>query len=155
MFTSLDVAAYIAQECDRHGYTYNNTKIQKLLYVAYGVMLAWQNERICDEYPRAWPYGPVFPKVFKFINQDGDIAARPNVLVGPNATNIRYVAQATVERFGMKSAKSLSTWSHATGSPWHRVVVQEDAGWNSFIPDEYIRDYFLQNVIHVQEPAHA
>lgn len=68
MFTSLDVAAYIAQECDRRGYTYNNTKIQKLLYVAYGVMLAWQNERICDEYPRAWPYGPVFPKVFKFIN---------------------------------------------------------------------------------------
>ena len=61
MFDSRDVAAYIAQECKRREIEYNNTKIQKLLYCSYGVMLAWKDERICEEYPRLWPYGPVFP----------------------------------------------------------------------------------------------
>lgn len=35
-----DVAAYIAQECVERKISYNNTKIQKLLYCVYGVMLA-------------------------------------------------------------------------------------------------------------------
>ena len=61
MFDSRDVAAYIAQECKRREIEYNNTKIQKLLYCSYGVMLAWKDERICVEYPRLWAYGPVFP----------------------------------------------------------------------------------------------
>ncbi len=63
-YDSRDVAAYIAQQCRTKGIEYNNTKIQKLLYCAYGILLAWAGEHICDEYPRAWDYGPVFPKVF-------------------------------------------------------------------------------------------
>lgn len=46
---SREIAALIAKECKKKGISYNNTKIQKLLYCCYGVMLAWKNARICDE----------------------------------------------------------------------------------------------------------
>ena len=73
-YDSRDVAAYIAQQCDVCGITYNNTKIQKLLYCAYGLHLAKDLGRICDEHPRAWNFGPVFPKVFKYIYRGSNIA---------------------------------------------------------------------------------
>lgn len=40
LFDSRDIAAYIAQQCVERKISYNNTKIQTLLYCVYGVMLA-------------------------------------------------------------------------------------------------------------------
>lgn len=145
-FDSRDVAAYIAQECSRRNLDYNNTKIQKLLYCAYGIMLAWRDDRICDEYPRLWPYGPVFPKVFKYINKGRDIAAYSfDFANGANADQKTVIAK-TLERYGNYTASALSAWSHDKDSPWARVKA-EGAGWNSFMPDEYIRDYFSEFVV--------
>ena len=72
-YNSRDIAAYIAQQLVQRGIKYDNTKIQKLLYCAYGLSLAKNLGRICDEYPRAWNYGPDFPKVFKYIHNGHDI----------------------------------------------------------------------------------
>ena len=145
-FDSRDVAAYIAQECRKRGLDYNNTKIQKLLYCAYGIMLAWLNERICDEYPRLWPYGPVFPRVFKFINKGGDIASYSLAFETSATPEQKAVISGTLDRYGKYTASALSEWSHNQDSPWARVKA-ECAGWNSFMPDEYIRDYFREHVV--------
>jgi len=146
MFDSRDVAAYIAQECIRYGITYNNTKIQKLLYCAYGIMLAWKNERICDEYPRFWPYGPVFPKVFKYISRGKNINEYSGIFASEANDEQKKVIQKTLERYGSYSAVALSNWSHSPVSPWARVK-ESGAGWNSFMPDEYIADYFKEYVL--------
>lgn len=146
MFESKDVAAYLAQECNRQNINFNNTKIQKLLYCAYGIMLAWKDERICDEYPRFWPYGPVFPKVFKYINKGNDIEAYSYVFVDNARDDQKTVISKTIERYGKYTATALSEWSHNPSSPWARVKA-EGAGWNSFMPDEYIRDYFKEYVV--------
>ena len=146
MFDSRDVAAYIAQESQRRGIEYNNTKIQKLLYCAYGVMLAWKDARICDEYPRMWPYGPVFPKVFKVIKDGQDIASW-SCDFGANASeDEKLVITKVLDKFGKFSAGALSEWSHNPNSPWSQVK-REGAGWNSFIPDEYISAYFKEYVL--------
>lgn len=58
---SREIAALIAKECKKKGISYNNTKIQKLLYCCYGVMLAWKNARICDEYPPLMAVRPCIP----------------------------------------------------------------------------------------------
>lgn len=143
---SLDVAAYIAQECQKKNIEYNNTKIQKLLYCAYGIMLAWKNERICNEYPRLWPYGPVFPRVFKYINHDNQIENYSSEFAQRATDNEKLVIEKTIERYGKYSATALSNWSHNPVSPWSRVK-EEGAPWNSFIPDEYIRAYFKEHVL--------
>ncbi len=146
MFGSKDVAAYIAQECTRRGLDYNNTKIQKLLYCAYGCLLAWKDERICDEYPRLWPYGPVFPKVFKFINKGGDIASLSSDFAKDAPDDMKLVVEKTIDKFGGYSAKALSDWSHNPMSPWSRAKA-EGATWNSFIPDDYIAEYFREHIL--------
>lgn len=149
MFDSRDVAAYIAQQCRERGIEYNNTKIQKLLYCVYGVMLAWKNERICDEYPRAWTYGPVFPKVFKWIYKGKEIAEYSKAVRDcQECSSLKTSVRRVVEVFGKFSASDLSGWTHKEGSPWWKVIKGEDsAGWNSFIPDEYIKEYFRENVL--------
>lgn len=146
MFDSRDVAAYIAQECKRREIEYNNTKIQKLLYCSYGVMLAWKDERICEEYPRLWPYGPVFPKVFKFIHEGKDIATFSTLFEDSATRDQRTVVSRVIDRYGQFSAVALSEWSHKPHSPWAKTK-DEGAPWNSFIPDNYISDYFREHVI--------
>lgn len=154
MFDSRDVAAYIAQQCDDRDIGYNNTKIQKLLYCAYGGLLAWKNVRICNEYPRVWQYGPVFPKVFSYIHKGHNIARYSEAVAAAqdeNARDVRQIVSSVLSVFGAFSASKLSAWTHRPGSPWDRVVNGDDetegAGLYGFIPDEYIKEYFARNVM--------
>lgn len=147
MFDSRDVAAYIAQQCQAKNIEYNNTKIQKLLYCAYGCLLAWKHERICDEYPRAWQYGPVFPKVFKYIYKGNDIAEYSRAVEHSDADLVKQAIDESLRVFGRYNASTLSAWTHKPGSPWDKVVNREKAGLNSFMPDEYIEKYFKEKVL--------
>ena len=148
-FNSLKVAALIAKTCQDRQLYYNNTKIQKLLYCCYGCALAELGGRLCDEYPRAWQFGPVFPRVFKYISRGGDILLKhiPGEISGKPAELIERV----VEFFGHFTAKSLSKWSHLEGSPWdeviNRLAEEPGAGLGNFIPDDLIADYFRKHVI--------
>lgn len=66
-YDSRDVAAFAARCCITEGYEHNITKIQKLVYCAYGVVLAARGIRLCDESPKAGQYGPVFPGIFRIV----------------------------------------------------------------------------------------
>lgn len=147
MFDSRDVAAYIAQQCREKGIDYNNTKLQKLLYCVYGVMLAWKGVRVCDEFPRAWTYGPVFPKVFRWIYNRKNILSYSTAVRDSGDEALKTTVRRVLEVFGGMSASDLSAWTHKEGSPWWQVVRKGEAGWNSFMPDDYIRDYFRENVL--------
>lgn len=154
MYDSRDIAAYIAQQCNGKKIDFNNTKMQKLLYCAYGCLLAWTGERICNEYPRAWKFGPVFPKVFTYIHRGNDIAEYSTAVrdaSDEDAGRIREIIGKVLEVFGDYTAGWLSAWSHKKGSPWYRAVYGDDvddgAGLNGFIPDGYIAEYFKDKVL--------
>lgn len=139
---SLVLASHIMKVCEDLGYIWNNTKIQKLMYIVYGVILAARDYRICDEYPRAWQYGPAFPRVVKAINKN-KIQAEKSLLLDEEQQD---VIVKIVNEFGKYTATELSAWSHKKGSPWD-LVVNENEGMNSFIPDDFIKVYFKENVI--------
>ena len=147
MFDSRDVAAYIAQQCREKGIEYNNTKIQKLLYCVYGVILAEFGKRICDEYPKAWPYGPVFPKVFKYIHKGENMDMYSNRLKNELSEEEKNVIDEILSFFGRYMASQLSSWSHRPGSPWSKVVEEEGTGWNVVLRDEDISKYFKGHVL--------
>lgn len=47
----------------------NKTQIHKILFFAYGIYLARYDKKLfTDDTPKAWPFGPVFPKVNRSIN---------------------------------------------------------------------------------------
>ncbi|MDR3280136.1 MAG: DUF4065 domain-containing protein [Synergistaceae bacterium] len=149
-YPSLHVASHIANICHNDGIEFNNTKIQKLMYCCYGCVLAVYNSaRICDEYPRAWTYGPVFPRVFSYINKKKDILVIGN-LNAPD--DILKLLTDVVAAFGKYTANSLSAWTHKKGSPWDIVVNDMDAP-NSIIPDDLILEYFKQNVVVMDKNA--
>ena len=64
-----DFAAYIAKLCAMKNYFVNLTKLQKLMYCVYGAVLVHSDLRICKEHPRAYPHGPVFPKLYNFAKK--------------------------------------------------------------------------------------
>lgn len=146
---SVVLAKYIVAYANEHHFGINMTKVQKLLYIAYGIYLAVKNSRLTDEHPQAWPYGPVFPATrnhllrtpFSIYTFDNTECADAEVvsLIG-----------LVFRTYGDWNAYSLSAWSHKTGSPWDRAVSSADFRWGSQIPDEYIRDYF-RNLISVKD----
>lgn len=152
-YDSLKLAAVIAKKCRDHGIYWNNTKIQKLLYCCYGCTLAKFDGRICDEYPRAWQYGPVFPRVFNYIRKGNDFREINDCGEITDNQLVDDLIEEVVKTFGVYTATSLSEWTHSKDSPWDKVVNQtsqeEGGGLNNFIPDDLIADYFKLHVVEL------
>lgn len=144
-FPSLEVASFIAKTCDEYGFSWNNTKIQKLLYCCYGCVLAAYDERICNEYPRAWQFGPVFPRVFNHIHKRRPFPQEDSLQSAPE--ELKKFLKEVIKVFGKYNAVPLSEWTHKTGSPWHTVVKEMKEGLGGFIPDAIIHDYFAKNIV--------
>jgi uncharacterized phage-associated protein len=132
---------------DNPDYEYNNTKIQKLLYVLYGFYLAEKGRRLTDEQPRLWPYGPVFVNVFNNISENGFYLK--------NTTEERFIDileeerktfDENIELFGKLKAFKLSAWSHEEGSPWSRTKKEFGEAWNVPLKDQYIEEYFKKRL---------
>lgn len=151
-FNSIDMAAHIARLCVKHNFSYNNTKIQKLLYCCYGCVLAKYGERLCDEYPRAWQYGPVFPRVFNFIHKKRNLMERDPL---PIEVELNNFLDEVIKTFGKYNAVPLSNWTHKEGSPWDTVVNKMGEGLNGFIPDDIVEEYFKTNVLVPLEENNA
>lgn len=146
---TVDLAKDIVYFCRKNGIEFNNTKIQKLLYLFIGFTLMNDVDEIkeIDELPKAWEYGPVFPKVYK--NYSKIISNIPSNYT-PSIANpkMREILEKTVKLWGRVSAGKLSDWSHKDGSPWD-VVVKNNAKCNATIPIELMYNYFSENVENV------
>lgn len=154
-YNSVVVAFYIVAWANEHKVTINLTKTQKLLYVAYGANLIVGKDRLCNEHPQAWPYGPVFPttrnKLLK-ANLAG-ITMDNELLAGVKDDNyLKQVIQFVFEGFGNKTAGQLTAWSHRANSPWEETTHMPNFKWGNEIPDAYIYQYFAQ-IINVTPQA--
>ena len=149
-YRSIELAKYIIAYANKNMYAINMTKLQKLLYIVYGTSLAIYNERIIDEHPQAWPYGPVFPttrnkllkEVFEEITFDDADVVRIK-----DDTRTKQIVAAVFRAFGRYNAGTLSAWSHQPNSPWERTTLKDGFKWGDRIDDESIRVYFDSNII--------
>ncbi len=149
-YNSVDVAQYIIAYANDNNFGINMTKLQKLLYIVYGVYIAVKNERLTNEHPQAWPFGPVFPttrnKLLKKNFYDYHLS---NTIFDKLNKDDEFVSLIALvfRTFGNKTAGYLSEWSHQTGSPWDKIRQSDKFKWGDRIPDEYIVDYFNNSVI--------
>lgn len=154
-YNSVDVALFIAAKANEAKIGINLTKIQKLLYIAYGAHLAVYNERLLNEHPQAWPYGPVFPttrkKIMNLDLDDEKISDSKFKKLGfINDTMLNSLIDFVFRGFAKKTAAQLTIWSHQPNSPWDEVTRQENFKWGQQIPDILIRDYF-KKIININE----
>lgn len=145
-YKSTVLARYIIAYANEHNYGINMTKLQKLLYITYGVYLAVKGERLTDEHPQAWPYGPVFPTtrnrllkipfdVISLHNEEQDIT-----------DDVKSCVKLVFDTYGNFNAGTLSVWSHQSGSPWELTTKREGFKWGDRILDEDIKEYFASMI---------
>lgn len=144
-YNSVLIARYIIALSNDKGIAINMTKVQKLLYIAYGVFLAVRNQRLLNEHPQAWPYGPVFPTTRnKLLHVDFYSISLFDEEFDPLKADVELnsLLDSVLNSFGNWTASQLTTWSHQDGSPWENTTLQEDFTWGNVIPDELIQGYF-------------
>ncbi|WP_166786361.1 Panacea domain-containing protein [Dysgonomonas capnocytophagoides] len=119
--------------------------MQKLLYMVYGIYLSTTDEKLfTDDSPKAWPFGPVFPRVNKYFTP-GLIPSAADLSVSKIENNpiVFDIINSVVKQFHNKSAASLSHWSHEENGPWYKTVYDGgEAKWNKEISDILIKNYF-------------
>lgn len=144
-YRSKEVATYIVAWANEHKVSINLTKTQKLLYVAYGANLVLGHNRLCNEHPQAWPYGPVFPSTrTMLLHMDLDNISFADAslaeLVGDEY--LEWLIEFVFKGFGMYTASQLTDWSHSPKSPWESATRMPGFKWGMEIPDVYIYEYF-------------
>lgn len=144
--TSIDFTRLIAWIAYfKHGVILNKTQMQKLLFMCYGQALVLSGKPLFrDDTPKAWPFGPVFPRSYKRYEEHvpEDLAIEEKRQFASSPEVLRMVAQ-TVADYCRVSATRLSDWSHRSGSPWQKTVFLDGkAAWNREIGDEMIKEYF-------------
>ncbi|MDR2004871.1 MAG: DUF4065 domain-containing protein [Prevotella sp.] len=150
MYNSVQLAKFIAAYFNAKNADINMTKVQKLTYITYGIYLALKDDRIIEEHPQAWPYGPVFPttrnKLSK-IDLNTICLEDEDLSVIKKDEYLNKVVDLVYRSFGDWSATRLSDWSHKEGSPWEKTVSTQGFKWGNRIDDEYIKSYFRKILV--------
>lgn len=150
LYRSTDVAMYLVAKAGEKKVAVNITKVQKLLYLLYGTFLCIYGERLLDEHPQAWPYGPVFPTTrtrllkgfenFTEITIEDIPEEKRKELISDHKLN--RVLDSVLSNFGSWNAGQLTEWSHSDGSPWDKAQKSIGFRWGDVISDQSIYDYF-------------
>ncbi len=143
MYDSVLAAKYLLAIAGSKQVTLNITKVQKMLYIAYGYFLAHRHSSIFNEQPKAWPYGPVFPNTRIKVDY-----TKPLDLTDEAFATIRQDLELTnlfnrlVDKYAQFSSSQFSSWSYKPGSPWDLTTQQKGFDWDQAIPDAFIKNYF-------------
>lgn len=118
---SVEFAIYLSEKAIRAEKHINVTKIQKLLYICYGLYLAHTKKQLLNERPAAWYYGPFFPRVHKAQrNNGGNLATLFNTGLIENFEKYDYIIEPVLNVFGDWSAGGLVEWTHEENTAWDK-----------------------------------
>ncbi|WP_295915543.1 Panacea domain-containing protein [uncultured Alistipes sp.] len=154
-YTSIDIAQMLRwQAYKTQNVLLNKTQLEKLLYITYGIYAALTGIRLCDEYPKAWPFGPVFPRVAKHV--DLDVQPKEYMTKEYEAdSDLKKAVDFVIKTYSHTTAKVLSAWSHEEDGPWYQTMYKVDeqgskieSAWNAPIDFNLIKDYFNRKFVN-------
>lgn len=142
-YDSVLVAKYMLALAWKKGIVLNVTKVQKMLYILYGYFVANHDHPVLTEQPKAWPYGPVFPRSQKKVDystilplEHSDFNEIKNDSLLTDKLNL------IIDKYSKFTASQLSGWSHEEGGPWALTCQKVGFNWNAAITDDLIKSYF-------------
>ena len=129
-FRSSNVISFIIRFCqsEETPIHVDRTKAQKLLYCCYGAVLAETNERLTDEHPKAWPYGPVLPRTFNDIKKGRLTVDMAREFEDQCPFEILDLIKRTIRTFGRYTATQLSNWSRMKGEATTSIDTEKSSG---------------------------
>jgi len=121
---SIKFAAYLYDKARTARKYPNVTKMQKWLYICYGIYFAVYDEELLNEKPEAWEYGPVFRRVYSVQKNDklGDIFRSFSEEDLDGLSQYNNVIDATLNSVGGWSASKLVNWTHEKDKAWDKTV---------------------------------
>lgn len=142
-YDSVLIAKYMLSLAYEKRIALNITKVQKMLYMAYGYFLS-KGRQISTEAPKAWPYGPVFPRTRKNVDYQNILTLDNEIFDEIKVDNeLTDKLNDIIAKYAGFTATELSDWSHMDGGPWDRTTKQDGFKWGiTAIPDEFIKEYF-------------
>jgi uncharacterized phage-associated protein len=122
------------------------TKLQKLLYICDGIMLSLGIEFI-GERARAWNYGPVYPRVHRWLEKEPDSflnskGCSPDALRQIQEIDAEPMVDKVISTFGIRTAEQLSAWTHQPGGPWELALARGKGIMNAPISKDDMKVYF-------------
>lgn len=143
---SIEFARFLLKRATDKGIAINMTKLQKLIYICDGLMLA-NDANYINELAKALPYGPVYPRVYKwYLNiiekklPLGNVATEDMDFI--NQQQIQQIVDLVLDKFSNWSALDLTNWSHQKNSPWDITVKLNDGKMGGLIAKESMAIYF-------------
>jgi uncharacterized phage-associated protein len=152
MVDSIEFAKYIiSRTCEINktitpAIQMGETKLQKLLYICDGIILS-TGINFIQENARAWNYGPVYPRVHRWLEKQPDSFSNikecsPDALRLIKEIEAEPLVDKVVSTFGNMTAEQLSAWTHRPGGPWECALVRGKGIMNAPISKDDMRDYF-------------
>ena len=148
------VANELLEQADTAGYDVSAVALQRLLYLAHGLLLCRRGEPLVDGHFEAWETGPVHPVVQQAFPVLGPIqirARRVNALTGvrsalPELTDpvIRGHLERVASSYNPANLNTLNAVMMADGGPWQmiREKGERSIALGFRIPNELIRERF-------------
>lgn len=140
MYSTLDVARYIIDRCNKKGYFVSNLKLQKILYFVQAEFLVVLNTPCFFESIEAWEFGPVVPEVYHKYKMycGGNIPSiKPIHSSGINGDTQKLI-NGVIDECCQYSASKLTEIVHHQ-SPWKNAYQRKD----NTISNTVIKEYFL------------
>ena len=133
-------------------------QLNKLCYMTHGFVLRDNESGVFSDDVKAWPYGPVIPKIYDAIkrykknNVDKLYISGDFVLNVPKHTekmlkkhvreDVRTIADKVVENYSELSVKTLINLSHQKGTPWSKT---RNKHFDATIDNELIRNFYKED----------
>lgn len=157
MYTVQHVANFFLTKGEEEQRPMTSLKLLKLVYIAYGWVLALTGKKLFDDEIQAWQHGPVVPALyheFKHFRSD-PISERAACFdldsleftfpaIPESDKDTVLILDRVWEAYKGYSAWSLRNKTHAAGSPWHQVYNELER--DTVIPDNVIADYFRHRI---------
>lgn len=135
-------------------YALTHLKVQKLLYIAFGIHAAKHNEFMFYDPIEAWQYGPVIPAIYHDLKWTGsEVIKRPITVdwggvipvLGSDGQKEIETLQNVFAVFGDFTAHQLVRWTHQINGPWDETY-DDGRGRLQEICKQKIRRYFIRSV---------
>jgi uncharacterized phage-associated protein len=160
MYDVRAIANWFLDRAETDGKTLTAMKLQKLIYVAHGWSLAY-DEPLVHEAVEAWKWGPVFRSLYREFREFGsepitrhatafDGASLEEKDISINDYDGSAATAAFLESvwrvYGHYSASELMEITHREGTPWHTMFVEMGNQIKPFtvIPNELIKAHYKQ-----------
>lgn len=128
--TSIDIANCIRIACkNKYRHELTNLQVNKMVYFIYGLYYKNTNNLLfTDDTPKAWPFGPVFPRIFKRYSRPFTFTKETSEEI-KNDSILKNILLHVLDEYHSMSSVELSEMTHGIETPW-RITMDNSTDEN-------------------------